>query len=87
MKGKLLATHAITTRDFCNSSTPVIQGDRILLSNTGELVLTKGTKDKLEVLSRCQVLQGKTNIQPVLSHRRLLCKNNAGALVCRNVAR
>ncbi|MBX3746144.1 MAG: PQQ-binding-like beta-propeller repeat protein [Verrucomicrobiae bacterium] len=33
--GRTVATHAMTTRDFCNALTPVEVGGRILVSNTG----------------------------------------------------
>lgn len=57
-------------------------GHMIVLTNSGEVVLTKPTAEKLEVLSRVQVLAGKGYVLPVLSHGRLLCKNNAGDVVC-----
>lgn len=168
--GKLLARHATETRDFCNCATPVVSGDTLFISHTGnmgarvlkagELALTevwsdreigllfhsglpvgpdkllvfndqvrgandlrlldlktgqtlwknteidKGTglitadglallltskgeivlaqvhADKLDIQQRAQVLGGKCWVQPVLSHRRLLCKNNEGSVVC-----
>ena len=57
-------------------------GHALLLTNTGELVLAKVKADELEILSRTQALPAKSWVQPVLSHRRLLCKNNAGDVVC-----
>jgi len=61
------------------------EGHMIVLTSTGELVLTKPQEDKLEILSRVQVLPGKGYVLPVLSHGRLLCKNNAGDVVCLDV--
>lgn len=168
--GKLLARHATETRDFCNCATPVVSGDRVFISHTGnmgaralkadssaltelwsdreigllfhsglpvgadkllvfndqvrgandlrlldlatgktlwknteidkgtglittdghallltskgELVLAKVTDTSLDILHRTQVLSGKCWVQPVLSHRRLICKNNEGSVVC-----
>jgi len=168
--GKLLARHATETRDFCNCATPVVNGDTLFISHTGnmgarvlkadelaltevwsdrdvgllfhsglpagpdkllvfndqvrrandlrlldlksgqtlwknteidkgtglitadgyallltskgELVLAKVTDTGLDIQQRAQVLGGKCWVQPVLSHRRLLCKNNEGQLVC-----
>jgi len=57
-------------------------GHALLLTSKGELVLAKVLADKLDILQRAQVLSGKCWVQPVLSHRRLLCKNNEGSTVC-----
>lgn len=35
--GKLLASHATTTRDFCNCATPIVAGNFILISHTGNM--------------------------------------------------
>ncbi|WP_206026088.1 PQQ-binding-like beta-propeller repeat protein [Roseimicrobium sp. ORNL1] len=60
-------------------------GHLVILTSVGELVLARPLADKLEVLSRVQVLPAKTYVLPVLSHGRLLCKNNAGEVVCLDV--
>ncbi len=173
-EGKLIAAHATTTRDFCNCATPILVGDAIfishtgnmgartlewkgstlterwsqrdfgllfhsgipwgnyvlafndglrgandlrlidlatgtarwqakdiakgtgllsddghalLLTNTGELVLARVLADKLDVLATVQALPSKCWVQPVLSHRHLLCKNNSGAVVCYNLGK
>lgn len=57
-------------------------GHALLLTSKGELVLAKILAERLEILHRAQVLPAKTWVQPVLAHRRLLCKNNEGAVVC-----
>lgn len=57
-------------------------GHVLMLTSKGELVLAKILADKLDVLHRVQVLPAKSWVQPVLAHRRLLCKNNEGAVVC-----
>lgn len=57
-------------------------GHALLLTSKGELVLAKVQADRLDILQRAQVLGGKCWVQPVLSHRRLLCRNNEGSTVC-----
>ncbi len=57
-------------------------GHAILLTNQGEVVLARVLADSLDIKSRFQALPPKCWSQPVLSHRHLLCKNNAGAVVC-----
>ena len=57
-------------------------GHALFLTGKGEVVLARVLADKLDVLSRAQVLGGKTYIQPVLAHGRLLCRNNEGSVVC-----
>lgn len=57
-------------------------GHALLLTSKGELVLAQVHADKLDIQHRAQVLSGKCWVQPVLSHRRLLCKNNEGSTVC-----
>lgn len=60
-------------------------GHLLILTSVGELVLAQPQPDKLEVLSRVQVLPAKTYGLPVLSHGRILCKNNTGDVVCLDV--
>lgn len=57
----------------------------LLLTSKGELVLAKVTDSGLDIQQRTQILSGKCWVQPVLSHRRLLCKNNEGSTVCLNL--
>ncbi|WP_170157250.1 PQQ-binding-like beta-propeller repeat protein [Roseimicrobium gellanilyticum] len=57
-------------------------GHLLILTSVGELILAKPQPDRLEVMSRVQVLPAKTYVLPVLSQGRLLCKNNAGEVVC-----
>lgn len=57
-------------------------GHALLLTSKGELVLAKVTDTSLDIQQRAQVLSGKCWVQPVLSHRRLICKNNEGSVVC-----
>ncbi|MCW0219723.1 MAG: PQQ-binding-like beta-propeller repeat protein [Prosthecobacter sp.] len=61
-------------------------GHALLLTNKGELVLGKVQEDQLDILQRVQVLAGKCWVQPVLAHRRLICKNNEGSVVCLDLA-
>ena len=57
-------------------------GHALFLTGKGEIVLAQVLTEKLEILCRAQVLGGKSYIQPVLAHRRLLCRNNDGSAVC-----
>lgn len=57
-------------------------GHALLLTSKGELVLAQVLADKLDIQQRVQVLSGKCWVQPAVSHRRLLCKNNEGSVVC-----
>jgi len=57
-------------------------GHALLLTSKGELVLIKVTDAGLDILQRAQILSGKCWVQPVLSHRRLICKTNEGSVVC-----
>ncbi|MDB6139345.1 MAG: outer membrane protein assembly factor BamB, contains PQQ-like beta-propeller repeat [Verrucomicrobiaceae bacterium] len=57
-------------------------GHAILLTNQGEVVLARVLADHLDIEARVQALPPKCWSQPVLSHRHLLCKNNAGAVIC-----
>ena len=57
-------------------------GHLIVLSTTGELQLCKPTDGGIKVLSRVQLLEGKCWVLPVLSGNHLLCRSNAGEVVC-----
>lgn len=74
---------SVWTCDEIDKGTAILsEGHLIILTNPGEVVLAKPQADKLEVLSRVQVLPAKSYVLPVLSQGRLLCKNNAGDIVC-----
>ncbi|MDZ4287842.1 MAG: PQQ-binding-like beta-propeller repeat protein [Prosthecobacter sp.] len=60
-------------------------GHALILTSKGELILSKVSTEKLDVLQRVQVLGGKCWAQPVLSHGRILCRNNDGNTVCLDV--
>ncbi len=57
-------------------------GHAILLTNQGEIVLARVLANELDIQARVQALQPKCWSQPVFSHRHLLIKNNAGAVIC-----
>ena len=76
---------AWTCEEIDKGTAILSDGHLIILTSAGELVLAKPLSEKLEVLSRVQVLPAKTYVLPVLSHGRLLCKNNAGDVVCLDV--
>jgi hypothetical protein len=67
------------------SSTVTDDGHALILTNKGELVLARLSAEKIDILSRVQVLGGKSYVQPVLAHRRILCRNNEGSAVCLDV--
>ncbi len=60
-------------------------GHALILTSKGELVLSRLLADKIDILSRVQVLGGKSYVQPVLAHGRILCRNNEGSTVCLDV--
>ncbi|MEZ5385092.1 MAG: PQQ-binding-like beta-propeller repeat protein [Prosthecobacter sp.] len=57
-------------------------GHLIVLSTTGELQLCLPSKSGIQVLAKAQVLEGKCWVLPVLSGGHLLCRSNAGEVVC-----
>lgn len=74
---------SLWTTTEIDKGTAILSEDHLLiLTNRGELVLAKPTQTSLQILSRVQVLSGKGHVLPVLSHGRLLCKNNSGDVVC-----
>ena len=74
---------SVWVNDEIDKGTAILSdGHLLILTSVGELVLAKPSPDRLEVLNRVQVLPAKTYVLPVLSHGRLLCKNNAGEVVC-----
>ncbi|HRH96473.1 MAG TPA: PQQ-like beta-propeller repeat protein [Prosthecobacter sp.] len=69
-----------------NKGTAILSdGHLIVLSTTGELQLCQPSDGGITVLSRAQVLEGKCWVLPVLSGKHLLCRNNAGEVVCLKV--
>ena len=61
-------------------------GNALFLTSKGELVHAQISAQGIDVKNRAQVLPGKSWVQPVLSHRHLLCKNNEGTTVCLNLS-
>ncbi len=57
-------------------------GHLIVLSTKGEVLLCQPSEKGIRVRARAQVLDGKCWVLPALSHHRLLCRSNAGAVVC-----
>lgn len=57
-------------------------GHLIVLSTTGDLQLCLPSGKGIRVLARAQVLEGKCWVLPVLSRQHLLCRSNAGEVVC-----
>ncbi len=54
----------------------------LVLSTAGELQLCQPSDTGIKVLARAPVLEGKCWVLPVLSRHRLLCRSNAGEVVC-----
>jgi outer membrane protein assembly factor BamB len=57
-------------------------GHLIVLSTTGEVQLCRPSASGIAVVARAQVLEGKCWVLPALSQKRLLCRSNAGEVVC-----
>lgn len=62
-------------------------GHLIVLSTTGELQLCLPSDNGIQVLARMTVLEGKCWVLPVLSRHHLLCRSNAGEVVCLDLGR
>ena len=63
--------------------TLTLAGDRlIVLGEKGNLAIATATGDGWTPLAEAQVLPSRCWVRPVLSHGRLLCKNNSGRVVC-----
>jgi outer membrane protein assembly factor BamB len=60
----------------------IADGELILLSDDGRLVLAKATKDGLSESASQQILEGRCWTVPVLAAKRFYCRNAAGHLVC-----
>lgn len=66
-----------------NKGTAIRSGDHlIVLSTAGELQLCLPSDSGIKVLARAPVLEGKCWVLPVLAGKRLLCRSNAGEVVC-----
>ena len=57
-------------------------GHLLVLSTAGELQLCQPSDGGIQVLARASVLEGKCWVLPVLSRHHLLCRSNAGEVVC-----
>jgi outer membrane protein assembly factor BamB len=57
-------------------------GHLLVLSTAGELQLCQPSDTGIKVLAHAPVLEGKCWVLPVLSRHRLLCRSNAGEVVC-----
>jgi outer membrane protein assembly factor BamB len=61
-------------------------GKLIVLSEKGELIIAEAAPGKFKPLARAQVLGGTCWTTPVLSNRRIYCRNSQGALACVDVS-
>ncbi len=57
-------------------------GKLIVLTAKGELITAKASPEKLDVISRAKVLDGKCWSAPVLANGRIYCRDAAGDVVC-----
>jgi outer membrane protein assembly factor BamB len=76
--GKVLWQSAEVAKGTAISS----DGHLIVLSTTGELQLCQPSDTGIKVLALAPVLESKCWVLPVLSRHLLLCRNNAGDVVC-----
>ena len=60
-------------------------GKLIILSAKGELIIADASPAAFKPIARAQVLGGKCWTPPVLSNRRIYCRNSKGDLVCMDV--
>ncbi|MCG3197926.1 MAG: Outer membrane protein assembly factor BamB [bacterium] len=60
----------------------IADGNLVILSEKGELVLAEPSPEGYKELGRTQILSGKCWTVPVLSHGRLFARNAKGDLVC-----
>lgn len=60
-----------------------LAGDRlIVLSEHGDLIIASAQPNEYRELARAKVLHNRCWVVPVLSHNRLYCRDNTGALIC-----
>jgi outer membrane protein assembly factor BamB len=61
-------------------------GKLIIMSEPGELVVAQASPESFKALARAQVMGGKCWTTPVLSNRRIYCRNSKGDVVCVDVS-
>ena len=69
---------------FC-SLTATADGQLIIMTAKGELIIAKANPAKFEPISRAQVLKGRCWSAPVLANGRLYVRNAAGDMACLSV--
>ena len=70
-----------------NNGSLILAGDKLLiLTEAGDLVLAAASGAAYKEFARKKVLSGRCWIQPALANGKVYCKNNAGELVCLNLA-
>ncbi len=82
-----LATGAMKWKDeSVGFGSLMAAGDTLLiLTSKGELVSARASADKLDVISRAKVVDGKCWAQPVLANGRVYIRNSEGHVVCLDV--
>ncbi|MCB1277898.1 PQQ-binding-like beta-propeller repeat protein [Prosthecobacter sp.] len=73
--------------DVAKGTAILSDGHLVVLSTTGELQLCQPSESGITVMSRAQVLEGKCWVLPAISRRHLLCRSNAGEVVCLDLAK
>ena len=74
-------------QDGLGKGTLMVAGDKlIILSEAGTLVVAAATPAGYKELARAKVLTGRCWVVPVLADGRLYVRNNAGNLLCLDVA-
>ncbi len=58
----------------------------IIITKTGELVIAGVDPEKLDVLARTKVLDGRCLTSPVLSNQKIFCRDASGEIVCLDVS-
>ena len=65
----------------------MIADDKLIIqSERGVLAIAEATPNAYQEISSAQVLDGRCWIVPVLSNKRLYCRNNVGDMVCLDVS-
>jgi outer membrane protein assembly factor BamB len=60
-------------------------GKLVVLTDSGQLVICKATPEGYDRVSKVQILDKRTWVNPVLPNGRIFCRDNIGNLVCLDV--
>jgi len=76
-----------TQENLGKGSLMLADGKLIIQSEQGDLVIAEASSSAFKEIARAKVLSGRCWVVPVLANGRIYCKNNAGDLVCVDVAK